>query len=94
MAIKNVFEWTDVLAFGSEKGNGFEYSWNQLHGILVDDEFCPMYECYTRDYHISEFSYDKEEDECFGDYGMSKETCDVVTAFMNSKGITEMLITR
>ena len=88
MANRDVFEWSDVLAFGSNPDNGFGYSWNQLHDILVNDEFPPMYEIHTRDYDISEFEYD-------GDpvYGYSNDTCDVVKAFMNSEGVTNMLIT-
>lgn len=89
MALQDVFEWTDVLGFGSNPANGFSYQWNELHNILVDDEFPPMYEQRTRNYNISEMSFSGEEG---NEYGFSKETCDVVTAFMNKHGVRDMLI--
>lgn len=81
MALKNVFEWTDVLAHGSSMG----HDWNTLHQILVDDGFPPMYECHTRDYGRNDF--------VSNGYGMSDTTCEVALSFMDSEGITEMTLT-
>jgi len=86
MAKKNTFEWTDVLAYGSDPKNNFNETWNGLHDKLVKAEFPPMYEIYTRDYYMSELVND--------DYGFGKEICDIVIGFMESEQISEMLITR
>lgn len=75
----NLVEFSDTLHSAEKVG----YSWNQAHDILVGDEICPMYECNSRDYYISDF------DEKNNPYGYSEDTLKIMNAFCKEHALTE-----
>lgn len=82
MSRANLYDWTDVLAYGSEH---LGYNWNTLHAIMVRAEFPPMYEAKTREYYLSDFQSD--------DYGFGPDLCGVCIHFMKDEEIDNMVIT-
>ena len=74
----NMVEFSDTL-FAAEKVG---YDWNTAHDILVNDEICPMYECNSKDYHISDFNLEKNP------YGYSEDTLKIMNAFCAEHNLT------
>lgn len=64
------------------------FGWNQAHDILVSDEICPMNECNSREYHISDF------DEKDNPYGYSEDTLKIMNAFCEEHDLTEFTMVR
>jgi len=81
MARVNLYDWADILQYGV---TNMGHNWNVLHDLMTKCEFPPMYEARTREYYLSDIESNQ--------YGMPKEVCEVIIAFMNNEGITEMVV--
>lgn len=75
----NLVEFSDTLYAAQKVG----YDWNTAHDILVRDEICPMYECNSKDYHISDFNRENNP------YGFSEDTLKIMNAFCKEHDLTE-----
>ena len=75
----NLVEFSDTLYAAQKVG----YDWNTAHDILVSDEICPMYECNSKDYHISDFNRENNP------YGFSEDTLKIMNAFCKENDLTE-----
>jgi hypothetical protein len=76
----NLVNFSETLQVAEKIG----YSWNEAHKILVSDEICPMYECNSRNYCISDFDYQKNQ------YGYSQDTLKIMNAFFNEHDLEEL----
>lgn len=82
--VVTLVSFSDTL-FSAEKVG---FSWNQAHKILINDEICPMYECNSKEYDMSDFDASKNP------YGYSEETLKIMNAFCKEHALTEFTIIR